>query len=262
MLRLLKLTPLRFQLPAYVAPVAQPLADAVATGVDLDPVIRAMTNSFGFDCFMYAICMDPLPCAESRQFAYTTSTSEWVRRYDQCNYVDIDPRVRTLTKVALPIVWDQQSFRGTSARVDSFLDDALTFGIASGISIPIRDAKGRPAMVALSSAIRLNDEVRLTQINRNFGEIMLFGQYFHELLMTALLDRAVGPVDQGKPLSPRERECLVLVARGLASEDIAHRMSITVRTVQMHFDSIRSKLGAANRQEAVALAIKRGIIIV
>jgi DNA-binding CsgD family transcriptional regulator len=30
----------------------------------------------------------------------------------------------------------------------------------------------------------------------------------------------------------------------------------------MHFDSVRLKLGAANRQEAVALAIKRGIIVV
>ena len=116
--------------------------------------------------------------------------------------------------------------------------------------------------MALSSAVPINDEIRLQQINRNFGEIMLFGQYFHELLMTALLDKTVGPVDQGKPLSPRERECLALVARGLASEDISRLMTITVRTVQMHFDSVRAKLGAANRQEAVALAIKRGIIIV
>jgi len=32
------------------------------------------------------------------------------------------------------------------------------------------------------------------------------------------------------------------------------------RTVQYHFDSIRSKLGAANRQEAVALAVRDGVI--
>jgi DNA-binding CsgD family transcriptional regulator len=262
MLGLLKLTPLQICASGYVAPIAQSLVTAVAKGDDWEPVVQSITRGFGFDSLMYGICLDPQPCAESRQFVYTTASPEWVRRYDKCGYVDIDPRVRKTAAKALPIVWDQRTFRGVSDRIDDFLNDALTFGIASGISIPIRDAHGRPAIMTLNSTIPLNDEVRLAQINRNCGEFMLFGQYFHEFLMTALLDKTVGPVDQGKPLSPRERECLVLVARGLASEDISQRMSITVRTVQWHFDSVRAKLGAANRQEAVALAIKRGIIIV
>ncbi|MEP7062123.1 MAG: LuxR family transcriptional regulator [Betaproteobacteria bacterium] len=262
MLRPLKLMPLQFKASGYVPSIVQPLLAAAAKGLDLEPIIRSITKGLGFDNFMYGICIDPQPTAETRQFVYTTLPLEWVRQYDKCDYIEIDPRVRMMADASLPIIWDQKTYRGKSSRLDRFIDDALKHGVASGISLPIRDARRRFAIMALSSAIPFNDDIRLEQINRIFGEIMLFGQYFHELLMTALLDKAVGPVDQGKPLSPRERECLAHVARGLASEDISQRMSITVRTVQMHFDSVRAKLGAANRQEAVALAIKRGIIVV
>jgi DNA-binding CsgD family transcriptional regulator len=175
--------------------------------------------------------------------------------------MDVDPRVRVVTDATLPIVWDQRTYRGVSERVDQFLNDSLKHGVASGISFPIRDARGRPAVMALSSKIPTNDDVRLQQINRNLGDIMLFGQYFHELLMTSLVDKEIGPLNY-LPLSPRERECLLFIARGLGSEDVAQCMSISVRTVQMHVDSIRAKLGAANRQEAVALAIKHGLIVV
>jgi DNA-binding NarL/FixJ family response regulator len=51
-----------------------------------------------------------------------------------------------------------------------------------------------------------------------------------------------------------------MAAHGLVGEDIAFKLSISLRTVQHHFDSIRSKLGAANRQEAVALGLETGII--
>ncbi len=262
MLRPLKLKSNKCKTYDYVPPIVRPLIAAADSGSDLEPLIHSITRSLGFESFMYGICLDARPCSEARQFVYTTLPSEWVQRYDQQGYIDVDPRVRALTTAPLPVVWDQRTFRGESSKMDQFFDDAARHGVASGISFPIRDSRGRPAIIALSSSIPQCDEIRLQQINRNFGEIMLFGQYFHELIMTGLMDRAVGAVDQGKPLSPRERECLMYVARGLASEDISERMSITVRTVQMHVDSVRAKLGASNRQEAVALAIKRGIIIV
>jgi LuxR family quorum-sensing system transcriptional regulator SolR len=51
-----------------------------------------------------------------------------------------------------------------------------------------------------------------------------------------------------------------MAARGLTSYDMAYKLGITERTVRFHFSSIRSKLAAANRQEAVAKAIKGGLI--
>ena len=48
--------------------------------------------------------------------------------------------------------------------------------------------------------------------------------------------------------------------QGLITDDIAVKLEISPRTVQFHFVSIRSKLGAANRQEAVALAVQSGVV--
>jgi len=262
MLRSLKLTPARCKTYSYLPTIVQPMVAAAAEGADLEPLIRSVTQSLGFETFMYGICLDARPCAGARQFVFTTMPVEWVRRYDEYNYIDVDPRVRALSTAPLPVVWDRTTFRGESAKMDLFLRDASNHGLTSGISFPIGDTRGRPAIMALNSSIADWDEARLQQINSNFGDIMLFGQYFHELIMTGLLDKAIGPLNQGRALSPRERECLGFIARGLASEDISERMSITVRTVQMHVDSMRTKLGASNRQEAVALAIKRGIIVV
>jgi len=62
------------------------------------------------------------------------------------------------------------------------------------------------------------------------------------------------------PLSPREREVLRSVARGLTTDDIAEKLDISERTVRFHLDSVRTKLGAANRQEAVAMGMQLGLV--
>ena len=147
-----------------------------------------------------------------------------------------------------------------SRAVDDFLDVLQGFGLSSGIACPVRDMRGRTAMLSLSSSVSVNDDVRKNMITQEKGEIMLFGLYFHELFVSGVLNGLVPPYLQGAKLSARERQCLSMAARGLAGEDIAFKLAISPRTVQHHFDSIRSKLGAANRQEAVAVGLETGII--
>jgi filamentous hemagglutinin family protein len=55
-------------------------------------------------------------------------------------------------------------------------------------------------------------------------------------------------------------ETLGLVVRGLTHQQIADQMRISSRTVQLHADSIRSKLNANSISEAVYLANKAGLI--
>jgi DNA-binding NarL/FixJ family response regulator len=63
-------------------------------------------------------------------------------------------------------------------------------------------------------------------------------------------------------LSPREGEVLRHVAAGLTNKAIALRLGISEHTVKFHLGSAMSKLGAASRAEAVAVAIRRGLISV
>lgn len=61
-------------------------------------------------------------------------------------------------------------------------------------------------------------------------------------------------------LSVREREVLLLAAKGLSSKEVAKRLFISERTVQTHLASIYDKLGSRNKTEALLLALKYGVV--
>lgn len=61
-------------------------------------------------------------------------------------------------------------------------------------------------------------------------------------------------------LTPRELEVLRLLSQGKSNKQIAAELVITERTTKFHVSSIFSKLGAANRTEAVKIAVQRGLV--
>jgi DNA-binding CsgD family transcriptional regulator len=62
------------------------------------------------------------------------------------------------------------------------------------------------------------------------------------------------------PLTPREREVLLLLAEGASNKEIARRLGISVHTAKFHVGSLLDKLDAAGRTDAVAHAARTGII--
>jgi PAS domain S-box-containing protein len=64
-------------------------------------------------------------------------------------------------------------------------------------------------------------------------------------------------IDSRKPrtLSPREREVLAMLARGLTGEQIAERLILSPETIRTHIRNAREKLGANTRVEAVTTAL-------
>jgi len=64
------------------------------------------------------------------------------------------------------------------------------------------------------------------------------------------------------PLTSREREILELIAEGANNRRIAVRLAISRHTVKFHVASILAKLGAGSRTEAVALALRAGLLAV
>ena len=61
-------------------------------------------------------------------------------------------------------------------------------------------------------------------------------------------------------LTTRELEVLRLLAEGLPNKMIAARLGISDQTVKFHIASICGKLGAANRTQAVRVAVRRGLV--
>jgi DNA-binding CsgD family transcriptional regulator len=256
----LRLKPIPVEYDGYVPPFFEPLIHAARNGQDLVPIIDAITQGLGFDTFTCTVSMSVRPNCESMLYVFTTVPAEWVAIYDQRSFIEVDPRVQTLLEVPLPMVWDRESLRGKSPKVDEFLEMGLPYGLGSGVAVGFYDPRGHAVFVAFNSKIPKLDAGRRASIFRNLGDILIFGHLFFEMFAASIVEEQHHPRSHGAPLSQRERTCLGMAARGLTSDDIARRLGITPRTVQFHFDSIRSKLGAATRHEAIAKAAQAGLL--
>jgi DNA-binding NarL/FixJ family response regulator len=75
-------------------------------------------------------------------------------------------------------------------------------------------------------------------------------------------DAAHGPgATETGALTPREAEILALLGEGLVNKEIGVRLGISEHTVKTHLAAIYEKLGASNRAEAVAIGLRRGVIM-
>lgn len=76
----------------------------------------------------------------------------------------------------------------------------------------------------------------------------------------ALAEASQEPAGPTYNLSGRELEVLALVVEGLSNVQIASRLGISLSTARFHVSTILAKLGAANRAEAAALAVKSHLV--
>lgn len=70
----------------------------------------------------------------------------------------------------------------------------------------------------------------------------------------------VGGQTLSQPLTPREREVVILLAEGLSNKEIALRLGIAPDTAKFHVARVIDKLDATGRTDAVAHAARRGVI--
>jgi DNA-binding NarL/FixJ family response regulator len=115
-------------------------------------------------------------------------------------------------------------------------------------------------MFSLHAPGRELDEQQVTTWVNMIPAMLMLAFEFHAIFRRNFVAAGVPPLQQGAPLSPREIQCLELAAHGLTSSDIGQKLSLAERTVNFHFCNIVTKLAAANRAEAVAIATARQLI--
>jgi len=65
--------------------------------------------------------------------------------------------------------------------------------------------------------------------------------------------------DDPNALTSREQEVLRLIARGLSTREISEELVLSERTSARHITNIYAKIGARNRVEATAFALRHGL---
>jgi two-component system response regulator DesR len=130
--------------------------------------------------------------------------------------------------------------------------------VALSVHSIIVTSHGRPGHLkrALASGVRgflpkTTEAARLAEVIR---VVASGGRYVDPELAA----EAIGAGDS--PLTPREADCLELAADGATIEDIAARAHLSAGTVRNYLSSAITKLGAANRHDACAIAARMGWI--
>jgi NarL family two-component system response regulator LiaR len=127
----------------------------------------------------------------------------------------------------------------------SFLDDdkllpALRAGAAGYL---LKNAEPREVARAVRAA--------------HAGEALLDPVVAARLVETLAASGAEEPLDR---LTPREREVLVLIGRGLPNKRIARELELSEKTVKTHVGHVLAKLGVGDRTQAAVVAVRAGLV--
>jgi DNA-binding NarL/FixJ family response regulator len=115
---------------------------------------------------------------------------------------------------------------------------ALAAGAAGYL---LKDAEADEVVAAVRAAYR--------------GEVHL-----DPVVARALTRSLVAPQGTATGLTPRERQILVLVAKGRSNRDIADALVISERTARTHVSHVLAKLGLASRTQAALWAVREGLV--
>ncbi|ESY88603.1 MULTISPECIES: helix-turn-helix transcriptional regulator [Mesorhizobium] len=144
---------------------------------------------------------------------------------------------------------------GVAAMADMFGSLAWTGQMApltpgsSGIAFPVHADRGQCGLVVfLGSEIALPQDALYEIHARCFS------------LFAAVARMRPGDVGRMRSISKRELECLKLTANGNTSEEIARLLKLSVHTANQYLTQSTQKLNAVNRNQAVAKALRLGLI--
>ena len=118
----------------------------------------------------------------------------------------------------------------------------------------IDDEKLFPAVRAGAAGYLLKD-VQPQELVEAIRTVHAGGALLHPRVASRLLEELATD-----PLTPREREVLSLLGRGMANKVIARELSLSEKTVKAHVSSILAKLGVTDRTQAALYAVRAGLV--
>jgi DNA-binding NarL/FixJ family response regulator len=131
------------------------------------------------------------------------------------------------------------------------------------LSVMMVTAHERPALV--QDAVRLGARgfvtkgTPLRELREGIRRVAERGTYFCSVTSAILANNLKSPPSEAE-LSPRQRQIVQLVARGLSSKEIADELSISVKTVANHRLQIRERLKLHDIASITRYAIERGLV--
>lgn len=175
-------------------------------------------------------------------------------------YFLIDPVQLLAARTSVPFFWNYEP--GADTRIRHFVTSEtepvarylLDHDMPAGVTVPIHMPRGGYATVTGTLAPGATAREALHSI-ADFG---LLAQVFHEAAYQAYANTVPGLASVH--LTARERECLRYCADGYSAKEISRLISRSIPTVVLHLSTATKKLGARNRTQAAAMAVRHGLL--
>ena len=177
---------------------------------------------------------------------------EWLERYVSRNYVDHDPVVSRMKQLQAPFQWREAAREiRVSSNGEAVMGDAVEFKLKDGLAFPLVTLDGQIVMVSLGG-----EQIELSGLDLSMISMVATYAVGRAMELQTSGERTVEHVE----LTPRERECLKWAAVGKSEWEISQILGISEHTSEKHLLNAKHKLGAVNRVQAVAEAIRRGYV--
>ena len=237
----------------------QKLALAANRGLGLDGIQGTMDEisaEFGLGAFAYLGV--PLYHGHgNKPLLIATYPKDWTDCYLANRFERVDPVISAAISAHLPFFWGMEGGVVPQSRDEERLfDDAASFGIRFGWTVPVHDARGQVATLNFSCSD--DSEHFKSNVESNIQELHLIAIYLH-----AAIKREQRYSVNFRPLpslTRREIEALQWAARGKSRVDAAQIMGISPRTVKFHLESVMRKFNVATTRQAVLRAALGGVI--
>lgn len=233
---------------------AQEFAEAsfrVRDWAQLDRLMRQACASMGASHYALTHHVD-FPVEATRGFRLHNYPEEWETRFDAGRLGTSDPIHRASQMTATGFNWRQVEHMIAMNRADEeVLREARSHGIGDGLTVPAHvpgEARG-----SISFAWRTGEEVPDDML----PYAQLVGSFAFEAARR--LRRPIRLVARPK-LSPRQRECIVWVARGKTDGEIAEILGISRETVIDYLRIARDQYEVSCRASLTARALTDGAI--
>jgi LuxR family transcriptional regulator, quorum-sensing system regulator BjaR1 len=184
---------------------------------------------------------------------FTNYPREWLERYLARHYILKDPIIcRTKTETD-PFFFDWSApFTGSDPEARRITEESCEFNLVRGFAGGLRTLDGQSVGFILAGR-HFDTDPRMS------GMLTLIVSYAIGRAIT--LHKESSNKGERIILSAREREALQWASEGKNDWEIGEIMKISEHGVDKHMRSTRRKLNAINRTQAVAEAIRRGLII-
>ncbi|WP_363349664.1 LuxR family transcriptional regulator [Methylocystis echinoides] len=174
----------------------------------------------------------------------------WDKLYFDLGFVDVDPVLKRCVASPDPFLWaDVVAGLSVNSPEYAFMRKAEEHGLTHGVCFPVHGVNGLEAGVSLSGGAKAPSTTEMRNLH-------LFCLYAFNKLKSI----AKGSAISVPALTKREREILLWSAFGKTNRQVAEILFLSEKTVATHFKKIIKKLSVQNKAEAIALALRAGLI--